>query len=140
MKPLNESCYVNPEKNPRVLQESTPTRSNAIKMALQRHEDDIKKQKDFNEKIINNHYNRIKNDNDIFSKNVEDRRAKQKEFNHNIKQQMGENVSDFHEKLDVSSFDFCNCQGSGKHLLYVELLCVNRRLLETRIAQRRGNQ
>ena len=41
MKPLNDSCYVIPEKNPRVLQENTPVRSNALKMALQRHEEDV---------------------------------------------------------------------------------------------------
>jgi len=38
MKPLNDSCYLVPEKNPRVLQETTPIRDNAFKMARLRHE------------------------------------------------------------------------------------------------------
>ena len=41
MKPLNDSCYVVPAKNPRVLQESTPVRDNAFKIALQRHEQEV---------------------------------------------------------------------------------------------------
>ena len=38
IKQLHDSCYVGPEKNHRVIQDSDPAKSNAWKIALERHE------------------------------------------------------------------------------------------------------
>ena len=94
IKPLNDSCYVVPEKNPRVLQENTPVRSNAFTKALQRHEESIMKQKNFNEQMIKSHFSSIKKGEQEIEIEANERKQKQREFQEKLKQQMLENVSD----------------------------------------------
>ena len=43
IKQLHDSCYVGPEQNHRVIQDSNPAKSNAWRQALQRHEEEIAK-------------------------------------------------------------------------------------------------
>ena len=38
LKALHDSCYVEPERNPRVIQDTDPVKKNAWKDALARHE------------------------------------------------------------------------------------------------------
>jgi len=59
VKALHDSCYVQPEKNPRVIQDSNPVKSNAWRDALMRHEDKIAQQKGFNETVMKKHYDKI---------------------------------------------------------------------------------
>jgi hypothetical protein len=92
MKPLNDSCYVVPEKNPRVLQESTPVRDNAFKIALQRHEQEVSKQKNFNEIVVKNHFDKIRNDQEEHERKNQERREKQRKFQETIQNQMQDNA------------------------------------------------
>ena len=62
LKPLHDSCYVVPEKNHRVLQDTDPVKSETFRQALARHEEQVKAQKNFNEKVITSHYEKIKSD------------------------------------------------------------------------------
>jgi len=52
MKSLNDSCYVVPEKNPRVLQDTDPVKSEAFKAALTKYEEEVSMQRSFNEKFM----------------------------------------------------------------------------------------
>ena len=48
-KALHDSCYVAPDMNHRVIQDNDPAKNIAWKQALERHEQHIAKQKNFNE-------------------------------------------------------------------------------------------
>ena len=41
VKPLNDSCYVVPDKNYRVIQDDDPAKNTAWRQALERHETDV---------------------------------------------------------------------------------------------------
>ena len=56
MKQLHDSCYVGPEKNHRVIQDNDPAKSNAWKIALERHEQEIAMQKNLNQDVVANHF------------------------------------------------------------------------------------
>lgn len=64
LKPLHDSCYVGPEQNPRVIQDGNPAKSLAWKQALERHEAEIAKQKDFNTQVLTHHFKQVKHDED----------------------------------------------------------------------------
>lgn len=77
VKALHDSCYVQPEKNPRVIQDTNPVKSNAWRDALQRHENSVAQQKGFNETVMKKHYQQIKSDTDVIDRENETRRQKQ---------------------------------------------------------------
>ena len=59
MKSLNDSCYVGPEKNPRVIQDSDPMKSIAYKYALDNFESKVQRQRAINEQFMRSHYDAI---------------------------------------------------------------------------------
>lgn len=59
MKSLNDSCYVGPDKNPRVVQDSDPLKSIAYQRALDNYESKVQKQRAINEQFMRSHYDSI---------------------------------------------------------------------------------
>lgn len=62
MKPLNDSCYVVPAKNFRVIQDNDPIKGETWKNALMRHENQVSATKDFNKTVMNSHFGKVKGD------------------------------------------------------------------------------
>jgi len=62
IKQLHDSCYVGPDANPRVIQDTNAAKSSAWKQALQRHEDQIASSKNFNQDVVTKHFEKIKDD------------------------------------------------------------------------------
>ena len=62
VKALHDSCYIQPDQNPRVIQDSAPAKQQAWKDALARHENQVASQKHFNEGVLKQHYDRIQDD------------------------------------------------------------------------------
>ena len=62
MKPLNDSCYVVPEKNPRVFQDNNPVKNQAFKAALNNYEQHVALVRSENERFMRSHYDGIKKD------------------------------------------------------------------------------
>ncbi len=48
VKALHDSCYVEPERNPRVIQDHDPVKKTAWQNALARHEQSVAQKKGFN--------------------------------------------------------------------------------------------
>jgi len=59
MKSLNDSCYVPPEKNPRVFQDNNPLKNGAYNAALANYQDAVSHQRNINEKFMRSHYDSI---------------------------------------------------------------------------------
>ncbi len=59
VKALHDSCYVEPERNPRVIQDHDPVKKTAWQNALARHELTVAQKKGFNEVIMAKHYEKI---------------------------------------------------------------------------------
>lgn len=76
MKALHDSCYVVPEKNFRVIQDDDPAKNVAWRQALQRHEEQIAKQKGFNETVMGKHFAKIASDSAVIADETENRRQK----------------------------------------------------------------
>ena len=62
VKPLNDSCYVVPEKNFRVIQDDDPAKQTAWRQALGRHEDNVVQTKNMNQSVMHNFYKKINQD------------------------------------------------------------------------------
>ena len=62
VKPLNDSCYVVPDKNFRVIQDDDPAKNVAWRQALDRHETHVSRAKDFNKTVMSNFFQKINND------------------------------------------------------------------------------
>ena len=62
VKPLNDSCYVVPERNFRVIQADDPAKNTAWRQALERHESDVVQTKNLNLTVMNNFYHKINKD------------------------------------------------------------------------------
>ena len=75
MKPLNDSCYVVPEKNPRVFQDTNPVKNQAFKAALNKYEQQVQFIRSENEKFMRSHYDGIKRDHDDYLSKESERKA-----------------------------------------------------------------
>lgn len=93
VKALHDSCYQKPEQNPRVIQDTDTAKNVAWKQALERHENQIFQQKNFNEVVMSKHFEKVKSDETQLTAEQENRRQKQKRFNEEIRNQMTMNVS-----------------------------------------------
>ena len=62
MKPLNDSCYLAPEKNFRVIQDDDPIKGANWRNAVQRHESDVDRNKAFNQTVMNYHFGKVNGD------------------------------------------------------------------------------
>ena len=91
-KALHDSCYIAPEKNFRVIQDDDPAKNRAWKEALQRHEQKIQQQKNFNEKIVQRHFEVIKSDESVIQVEKDNAKGKQRQFYEDIQNQMNSNV------------------------------------------------
>ena len=95
VKPLNDSCYVVPEKNFRVIQDDDPAKNTAWMQALQRHEKDVMQTKRFNQTVMNNFYRKINQDwQDLDDENTT-RKKQQQHQKHELSNQMQNNVNSF---------------------------------------------
>ena len=79
--------------NKRVIQDHDAAKNVAWKQALERHEAQLAKTKDFNEKVVKRHFQQIKSDEGLTQEEIEIRRVKQKRFYEDIRGQMDNNVS-----------------------------------------------
>ena len=93
VKALHDSCYVVPELNPRVIQDTDPVKKQAWQEAQVRHENSVKNQKHFNESLMKKHYEKIRGDDEAVASENNTRREKQKRFHEDIRTQMEQNVS-----------------------------------------------
>lgn len=62
MKPLNDSDYLMPHQNYRVIQDNDPIKGETWKNALMRHESQVSATKDFNKTVMNSHFGKVKGD------------------------------------------------------------------------------
>lgn len=93
MKQLFDSDYVKPQDNTRVMQDSHPIKSAALKEALKRYEDNLKKESGHEGVHLNDHKYKIEFDQNQINQEKETKINKQKKFNEAIKEQMELNVS-----------------------------------------------
>ena len=75
MKPLNDSCYLVPEKNPRVFQDTNPVKNQAFKAALNKYEQQVQFIRSENEKFMRSHYDGIKKDHEDYLSKESERKA-----------------------------------------------------------------
>ena len=69
-----------PEKNPRVIQDTDPVKTQAWRAALERHETQVAQQKVFNEVVMKKHYEKVAGDDAQVAHEADDRKHKQKRF------------------------------------------------------------
>lgn len=93
VKALHDSCYMVPEKNPRVIQDTDPVKTQAWRAALERHESQVAQQKQFNEVVMKKHAEKVHGDVAQVAHENDDRKQKQKHFFEEIRNQIDSNVS-----------------------------------------------
>ena len=69
-----------PEKNPRVIQDTDPVKTEAWRAALARHESQVAQQKSFNEVVMKKHYEKVAGDDAQVAHEHDDRKRKQQRF------------------------------------------------------------
>ena len=92
MKPLNDSCYVVPEKNHRVIQDTNPVKQRAQKLAHDQYESQVSRMASENEKFMRSHYNTIRKEADDYVCKESERRAQINQNDMDIRHQMEEKV------------------------------------------------
>ena len=80
MKQLFDSEYVKPEENFRVIQDSNPTKSAALKEALNRYEESLKKESKILGYHLKDHKKKIEQDESEIHREKEVKVNKQKQF------------------------------------------------------------
>ena len=99
MKSLNDSCYVGPEKNPRVFQDSNPIKNGAYKLALDNYESKVQRQREINEKFMKSHYDSIASQKRDYENKESERKAQIKRNHGDIRDQMEARVSRFNRYI-----------------------------------------
>ena len=95
MKALNDSCYVVPEKNHRVIQDTNLVKHTAYKAALNKYEEQVSMQKSANEKFIHSHYDSIVKEKQKMEREETTKRDQVSKNTNDIRSQMDERVSIF---------------------------------------------
>lgn len=75
MKALNDSCYVVPEKNHRVVQDNDPVKAQAVKAALNNYENQVCHNQKLNEKFMRSHYGTIEHQKEQYELKESNRKA-----------------------------------------------------------------
>ncbi len=88
MKQLFDSEYVKPEDNFRVIQDHNPLKSAALKEALNRYEENLKKESKQLGYHLKDHHSKIEKDEAEISREKEEKTNKQKQFKQQIEEQI----------------------------------------------------
>jgi len=88
MKSLNDSCYVGPDKNPRVIQDSDPMKNIAYKYALDNYESKVQRQRAVNEQFMRSHYDSIAASKVDHEAKESQRKAQIENNHHAVREQM----------------------------------------------------
>lgn len=64
LKPLFDSSYIPPLKNPSVIQDNDPVKQHAINEAIKRYQQEIERKNKTDERLLVKHYDRVKHDED----------------------------------------------------------------------------
>jgi hypothetical protein len=93
VKQLFDSEYVKPQDNYRVMQDNNPLKSAALKEALRRYEESLKKENNFEGVHLKDHHNKIEFDENQLNLEKETKLSKQAKFKKEIEEQIELNVS-----------------------------------------------
>lgn len=96
VKQLFDSEYVKPQDNFRVVQDTNPLKSAALKEALKRYEENLKRENSFEGIHLKDHQYKIEFDEQQMNREKETKINKQNKFKQEIQEQMELNVSTFY--------------------------------------------
>ena len=94
LKPLFESSYVSPLKNPLVIQDNDPVKQLAINDAIKRYQEELDRRNKTDEHLHVKHLDRVKQDEDLTRIEQEIKRRKQEMFCREITNQIRQDVSE----------------------------------------------
>lgn len=75
-----------------MIQDEAPAKNVAWKQALERHEAEVAKTKDFNKKVVHRHFQQVKSDEDQNQLEFQVKQSKKQRFYEDIHSQMNQNV------------------------------------------------